>query len=272
MDPASLATFLSAGLIGLLAAAALLLGGRLLATAGPGHADGWLGVRLIGSALIVAAFGGLALGLGEPRGTTIELGALTLAAAGSSLHLLDVPFTLAATSNGEGQASLPPWGLAVPLVLPAGLLAWAWGRWPASPLPAGDTFAEWSGWAGYDAVEDTSVSLAMGCLALAVLGATLILLVRAYTASGEARAASRRMLAQGWLPVLGWIGALALVFASAGLQPTPADPVTLLGQEVLLRSFLPFGFTVVGPLLWGLDRVCWNRQPRGPSSPVSNRS
>lgn len=262
-------TTIGASLLGLTVAAAALVGLPLVWTAGLGHADGWLGLGLLGNVLLVAAAAGLAIGgLDEPRGSSAELVAFALAVAGASLHLLYLGFAYRET--GEGSSSLPSWGPWIPLMVPLGFLVYAGQHWPASTLPAGASPIEWAGGRGYDAVEDATGTLAMACLALTVLGVTLVLLARSLGSDGKGRAS--RLLGQAWGPVLAWALLLGLVFAGLALQEPPAHAGFAFAQELLLHSPLPYALLTLGPLRWGLDRVSLTRSPRGGASPRSNRS
>lgn len=270
MDAATIASTLGSGVLALAAAAAVLVGGRLLWTHGPGHTRGWLGIGLLGTASLIAASAALSLGLGRPQGTTVELVALTAALAGACLLLLEIPFAFVETR--EGDSSLPGWGPLVPLLVPAGFLAYASMHWPAAPIGAGETLNTWAGGPGYDAVEDAAGSLLAACVASTVLAATGGLLARAVRGPEERRLLARRMLAQAWVPVAGWLAALGVVFALLVVLEAPAHPLVGAAQGLLLHSPLPFALIVVGPLLWGLDRVSPGWAPDGEMQASSSRS
>lgn len=267
-----LAAWTGAGFLALVTLAALTVGLLLLFDPDRDRAGTWLGARLLGSALLVASLAALSLGgLDDPRGSLWQLAGLAGAVAGISLHLLDVPFALARTRE-RGAGSLPSWILGLPLIVPLGFLAYASVHWPSSTLPASSSPAEWTGWAGYDAVEDAAGGLASLCLLLAALVATLLLVERALRARGPRRARARRMLAQAWVPVLVWTTAVGFVWIGLAIQEPPASGGLLVAQEILLDGPVAFSLAVVGPLLWGWDE----RKAAGLGSharaPQSNRS
>ncbi len=248
---AGFAAWVSMGMVGLLSLAALVTAIALLTRRGRDRAQHLLATRLVGSIVLVAALAALSWDLIDPPGSLQELIGFTLALAGVSLHLLDVPFALARTRDWQP----PRWIAALPLVLPAGLLAYASMHWPASTMPAGVLPSEWAGWAGRDAVEDAAGGTGTITLGVVILAATTVLLLGAMRASGTKRARARRMLVQAWAPAVAWLVTTGLVVLALAIQDPPASPVFHIVQEILLDGPIVFALVIVGPLLWGLDEL-----------------